>query len=696
MKVGAGNSTPLTTLKGVGPRVSEKFENIGVHSVEDLPFLIPRAYQDRSHPCPISLLVQGSTQTIKGQVMSLGEKGFRRRGTLEMMVSDGKGVLVLKWFRHSKWLKKNLSENYPAGTEIIATGRVDLFGGHLQMYHPDMAPADDEKGLGIIPIYPLTDGLTQRVVRKAVEQARSSFPSGAYREFIPRDILEEFSLPVLAQCLESLHSPPAGADVDALNRGDSPWHRRLKFGELLLFQLGLFKRRSSIRERPGVKVAPAGKLEVDLRRNLPFLLTAGQEKVLVQIKGDMAETVPMQRLLQGDVGSGKTLVAYIGMLMSVEAGFQAALMVPTEVLAEQHFANMSRWGKDLGVQTVLMTGSTSASEKAGIRKRIESGEPLVVVGTHALIQEGVDFSKLALAVVDEQHRFGVVQRLSLARKGRSPHFLVMTATPIPRSLTMVLYGDLDVSVLDEMPPGRQPVKTLIFRESDRAKLHLAIAREVREDNRVFIVYPLVEESEKSELSAASEMAEKFRKVIFPNLKIGLLTGRMSSDEKEKVMRDFKEGRYQVLVATTVIEVGVDVSDATLMVVEHADRFGLFQLHQLRGRVGRGTAPSSCILVASANLSPEAVERLEIMKNSTSGFEIAEHDLRMRGPGDFFGVRQAGYPDFRFAHPIRDQALVRSARMVAERVVEGGSEGGEDLLESAEMFWSDRLELPSSG
>ncbi len=694
METGSGR-TPLTTLKGVGDKVSKKFANLGAGSVEDLPFLIPRAYQDRSNPHPIPMLVPGGTFTIRGKVMSLYEKRYRRRGTLEIMVSDGKGVLMLKWFRYSRWLKKNLDDNFPVGSEIIATGRVDTFAGQFQMYHPEMASPGDGEGQGIVPIYPLTEGLSQRAVKRAVEQSLDMV-GDHFQEFIPLKELDELSLPDLVTSIGSLHNPPVGSDVEALNRGDSPWHRRLKFGELLLFQLGLLQRRRSVRQIPGFPVESEGELEKKLRESLPFTLTEGQERVLKEIITDLSRGVPMQRLLQGDVGSGKTLVAFICMLHAVESGRQAALMVPTEVLAEQHFSNMSRWAEELGISSVLLTGSMSSKEKKEALNIITSGLPVAVVGTHALIQEGVDFPSLALVVVDEQHRFGVVQRLALRKKGESPHFLVMTATPIPRSLAMVLYGDLDVSILDEMPPGRKPVQTIIFSESDRAKLHLVIAREVKDSNLVFIVYPLVEETEKSELSAASEMADRYRKQIFPNLKIGLLTGRMPADEKERVMSDFRNGRYQVLVATTVIEVGVDVPDATLMVVEHAERFGLFQLHQLRGRVGRGLRPSKCILVASESVTPEAKERLAVMTRSTSGFEIAEEDLKMRGPGDFFGVRQAGFPDLRYAHPIRDRALFLSARDTGERLLEKGGDEAQSLQKSVEEFWSGKLELPSSG
>jgi ATP-dependent DNA helicase RecG len=403
----------------------------------------------------------------------------------------------------------------------------------------------------------------------------------------------------------------------------------------------------------------------------------------------------MHRLLQGDVGSGKTLVAFLAMLRAAESGHQSVLMVPTEVLAGQHYRTFSKWCEKLGLEAVLLTGSTDAEGRRRAVYGARTGEIKLFIGTHALIQEGVEFNDLALAVVDEQHRFGVLQRLTLREKGKSPHFLVMTATPIPRSLTMVIYGDLDISTIDELPPGRKAVETVVYRERDRSRMHLRVSREVGKGGQVYIVYPLVEESEKVELLAANEMARDYRERIFPHLKIGLLTGRMTPREKEAVMGRFRQGTDQVLVSTTVIEVGVDVPNATLMVIEHAERFGLFQLHQLRGRVGRGSASAMCILMEGPGTSEEARKRLQVMVSTNSGFDIADADLRIRGPGDFLGSRQSGMPDLRYAHPLRDGDIMVQARQAANEMIAQG-EIPEFLHNKVGKFWLGNSHITSSG
>jgi ATP-dependent DNA helicase RecG len=485
-------------------------------------------------------------------------------------------------------------------------------------------------------------------------------------------------------------------DIQALNLGESHWHTRLKFGELLAFQLGLLIRRRALDSRTSHPVSPGGSLERKLIRTLPFKLTQSQVKALDDVGRDMERKVPMHRLLQGDVGSGKTLVAFIAMLKACEAGYQAVLMAPTEVLAEQHYRTISQWCKTLGLSVALLTGNVDGKQRADVLSKAVSGETKLFIGTHALIQEGVRFRNLNLAIVDEQHRFGVLQRLALGKKGSSPHFLVMTATPIPRSLSMVIYGDLDITTIDEMPAGRIPIETMVFRETDRSRMHLRVSREAEAGRQVYIVYPLVEETEKMELLAANEMAKNYREKIFPHLSIGLLTGRMVSREKDTVMEKFRSGEYQVLVSTTVIEVGVDVPNANLMVVEHAERFGLFQLHQLRGRVGRGMNQSTCILMEGANISEEARQRLHVISMTNSGFEIAEADLKIRGPGDFLGVRQAGMPEFRFAHPFREGELMAAARKAAFKMLPEGGELTSGMVEEVRRMWSDEVLTANSG
>ncbi|UCG38787.1 MAG: ATP-dependent DNA helicase RecG, partial [bacterium] len=565
----------------------------------------------------------------------------------------------------------------------------------MEMHHPEMSQTGATAFEAIVPVYSLVEGLSQAAVRKAVQSALDRC-IGGIEEWIPDSMLLKYGLPDLRESISSLHRPPSEQDADALNEGASPWHRRLKFGELLAFQLGLLARRRELDSRTSRPVPQQWDLERRFLESLPFRLTGDQLKAIEEIGADMGAEVPMHRLLQGDVGSGKTLVAFVAMLRAAGAGRQAVLMAPTEVLAEQHHRTMTAWCRPLGMEAGLLTGGVDAVSRRTVAGNAASGEGKIFIGTHALIQQGVRFRDLALAVVDEQHRFGVLQRLALREKGQSPHFLVMTATPIPRSLSMAIYGDLDVTTLEEMPPERRPVKTLVFDESQRSRMYLSIAREVEAGRQVFIVYPLVEESPKLELLAAREMAKRYRENIFPHLRVGLLTGRMSTQEKEEAMRRFRSAEDQVLVATTVIEVGVDVPNATLMVVENAERFGLFQLHQLRGRVGRGGHESTCILMQGRDVTREAGERLRILAATNSGFRIAEADLRMRGPGDFLGVRQAGMPDFSFANPLRDTDLLRDARQCASELSSGGDRMPPDLETAVGRFWTHGLDITASG
>lgn len=685
----------LTELPGIGDRTAARLEALGIKEALDLVFLLPRAYQDRTNPRIISSLQVGQFATVRGQLISLSERRYRTRRTLEVVVSDGRGVIVLKWFRYGKWLKSNLERRFPPGSQVLASGRVTSFSGTLEMHHPDLNEASEGSGGGIVPVYSLSEGLSQQTVRRAVRTALANIGNGI-REIIPDDIRRVHDLPDLKESLARLHEPLESDDVQALNLGESPWHRRVKFGELLAFQLGLLIRRRSLEGRTSLPVPPFSSLGEELIRHLPFDLTRSQVQALSEIGADMDRDVPMHRLLQGDVGSGKTLVAFIAMLRTCEAGYQAVMMAPTEVLAEQHYRNISHWCDILQIRAALLTGSVDGLKRKEVLQEAASGETKLFVGTHALIQEGVRFRDLNLAIVDEQHRFGVLQRLALGRKGTSPHFLVMTATPIPRSLSMVIYGDLDITTIDEMPAGRTPVETLVFKEADRSRMHLRVSREVQDGRQVFIVYPLVEESEKVELLAAREMAESYRNRIFPHLNVGLLTGRMSSREKEEVMERFRTGDYHILVSTTVIEVGVDVPNATLIVVEHAERFGLFQLHQLRGRVGRGTIRSTCILMEGNNITEEARQRLEVIARTNSGFEIAEADLQIRGPGDFLGVRQAGMPDFHFTDPFRERELMSAAREAALRMLPGGGELDPDMAREVRRMWTDGLLATASG
>ena len=488
--------------------------------------------------------------------------------------------------------------------------------------------------------------------------------------------------------------------MEVLNNHRSDGHRRIIFDEFFFLELGLALKKRGLTLETGIPFQTDGTLAQRLLDLLSFQLTRAQDKVWAEIREDLERPHPMNRLIQGDVGSGKTVVALLASLYVVECGYQAAIMAPTEVLVEQHYLNLHRWVEPLGVKVALLTSSIKGSEREDLYDRIRRGDIQLVIGTHAVIQEAVEFQRLGLAIIDEQHKFGVVQRGLLKKKGENPDVLVMTATPIPRTLAMTIYGDLDVSLIDEMPPGRMPVETKVFHESARGRVYRIVEEEVRKGRQAFIVYPLVEESEKLDLKDATRMAEHLQKDIFPEFRIGLLHGRMKSDEKEAIMMEFKEGKIQILVATTVIEVGIDIPNASVMVVEHAERFGLSQLHQLRGRIGRGRYPSKCILLAQYRSSEEARVRLRAMERTSDGFQIAEEDLNLRGPGEFFGIRQSGLPDFRVAHLVRDTPILIEARKEAFQLIQEDPELAHPshaaLKNILRKRWRERLELASIG
>jgi ATP-dependent DNA helicase RecG len=659
-----GLETGIQYVKGVGPRMAERFERLEVKTVEDLLYHLPARYEDRRQVVGLGELVGGQRATVLGEIRACGPvQAYTGQRQYHMVLGDGQGLLNLIWFQYvGDYLEKRFQE----GQWVIASGPVKAYQGGLQMAHPEVevveAGADEAALRGLIPVYPLTEGLTQRYLRRVVGVALAGYGGGA-AEFLPAAVRERRELPGRSASLAAVHAPPDDADAEEYNSHRSAAHRRLAYEEFFLLELGLALRRRGIVEGAAAPLR-AGGLVDRLRAGLPFALTGDQETVLAEIMGDVGRDRPMHRLLHGEVGSGKTVVSLLAALAAVDSGLQAALMAPTEVLAEQHQRTAAALLHDLPVRTELLTGAVRGAERERILAAVAEGRVGLLIGTHAVIQEQVKFKGLALAVVDEQHRFGVLQRAKLKDKGpdgKCPHLLVMTATPIPRSLAMTVYGDLAVSVIHEALPGRRPVKTRLLRDRDRDKVYELMRAEAAGGGQVYVVYPLVAESETSELQAAESMYERLRAEVFPELSLGLVHGRMKSEDKDAAMRAFLAGATQVLVATTVIEVGIDAPNAGMMVIEHADRFGLSQLHQLRGRVGRGSRPGTCILVAGFTRSEDAWRRLQVMTKTTDGFKIAEEDLELRGPGEFFGTRQSGLPDFRVANIIRDQASLSQAR-----------------------------------
>jgi len=657
----AALATPLQFLKGVGPQRAKQLERKGLCTVEDALFFLPLRHEDRTRLTPFAALTPGHVHTSAGSIVGVSPPPpGRRRLPLSVMLRDASGYATASWFG-TPYLVRVLER----GQRVVLHGKVARFRGALTFQHPDyeIVESDDDDRLHtgrLVPVYSLTEGLAQRPLRRLMWQIVEQF-AHEVEEILPAAARERRKLVGLPDAVRDAHFP---ASDDALAAA----RRRLAFDDFLLLQLGLAILRSRTTRAAGIAMQPRGELVARLRRSLPYTLTRAQERVWDEIRRDMAAPFPMHRLLQGDVGSGKTVVAAHAVLTAVEAGYQAAVMAPTEILAEQHFMTFERLLVPLGVPITLLTSSLKARERAGRRAAIASGELGCVVGTHALVQEGVAFRRLGLAVVDEQHRFGVEQRARLRAKGASPDVLVMTATPIPRTLALTLYGDLDVAVLDELPPGRRPVVTVARTEAKRGKIYAFLREQIAAGRQVYVVYPLVEESELVDLKAATDMARQLGEKVFPDLRVGLLHGRLTFEEKERIMRAFKAGELQLLVSTTVIEVGIDVPNASVMLIEHAERFGLSQLHQLRGRVGRGPWRSYCILLTGNAPGDDARRRIDAMVATNDGFRIAEVDLEIRGPGEFFGTRQSGLPEFRVADLVRDAHLLEDARVQAHAIV----------------------------
>jgi len=696
--------TPIQYVKGVGPRLAKLFEKKGIRTVEDALYFLPRCYEDRRNLKRLSELKAGQKETGFGEILLSGMAFYqnKRRRVFEAVVGDGSGVITLKWFHgHERYFK----ERFKKGRKMIFSGEVRYFNVQKEIHHPDVEIVEgdiEEDYLNfkrIVPIYSETEGLHQRTLRRLMKTILEGYANELLSP-IPKVILDGQNLIDFSEAFQRVHFPPDEESLELLNLQRSEGHRRIIFDEFFFLELGMALKRRGMALEPGISFQTKGALAQRLLDLLSFQLTRAQQRVWDEIRRDLERPHPMNRLIQGDVGSGKTVVALLACFDVIECGYQAAIMAPTEVLAEQHYLNLHRWVEPLGVDIALLTSSMKGSEKEDLYSRIKKGEVQLVIGTHAVIQEAVEFHRLGLAIIDEQHKFGVVQRGLLKKKGERPDVLVMTATPIPRTLAMTIYGDLEVSLIDEMPPGRMPIETRIYLESARARVYRILDEEVRKGRQVFIVYPLVEESEKLQLRDATRMAEQLQKEVFPEFRIGLLHGRMKSEEKEAIMMDFKEKKIQILVATTVIEVGIDIPNASVMVVEHAERFGLSQLHQLRGRIGRGRYPSKCILLAQYRSSEEAKVRLRAMERTTDGFQIAEEDLALRGPGEFFGTRQSGLPDFRVAHILRDTPILIEARKEAFHLVEEDpalmDPSHSKLKEILGRRWKGRLELATIG
>ncbi len=691
--------TPLTEVRGVGPKVAERLARKGLRTLDDALAFLPLRYEDRTRPVPLARLAAGETAAFRGRIAAIGVQSYRRRRVLEAVLDDGTGRVTLKWFRGNfAWLQKTL----PADAEVVGSGPVRVFQGRFEVHHPELevlGPDGPAEGFDrVVPIYSEVEGVHPRAVRRIVAAALDkALPAVA--DLVPGDLPGRPDLPPVADAYREVHFPSRGGP--GLDARVAAARRALVLEEFYFLQLGLLLKKAGRGPRAGAALRPDFRLVRALLGGLPFALTGAQRRVLHEIRRDLESPRPMHRLLQGDVGSGKTLVALITALMAVESGVQAALMAPTEILAEQHGWTLSALCKDLPVEVAVLTSGTPRPERERILDGLASGGVHLAVGTHALIQEGVRFHRLGLVIVDEQHRFGVLQRAGLAGKGAHPDVLVMTATPIPRSLSMTVYGDLDLSVIDELPPGRTPVATRVVREKDLDRVYAFVRDQVAQGRQAYLVYPLVDDSDALEdLRAATTMADRFRDEVFPDLEVGLLHGRMRPADKEAVMAAFAAGDVQVLVCTTVIEVGIDVPNATVMVVEHAERFGLAQLHQLRGRVGRGGHRSYCVLVAGSRVGRDGWERLRVLARTTDGFRIAEEDLRIRGPGDLLGTRQSGLPDFRIGNILRDGPVLQQARDLAHHTLErdpGLATGRYPALRDALLDrWHGRLQLAQVG
>jgi ATP-dependent DNA helicase RecG len=745
--------TPIQFVKGIGPRLAETLSAKGISVIEDLLYYLPFRYEDRINPRTIAELCPGEMASVIAEVRTSALLRTRRMPIMEMTAGQGRATLKCMWFRGTY-----LKDRFQPGQMVALYGKVEQDSrgrGGLQMLQPQFEILDEAEAeveaeaenagraahskwhsleVGrIVPIYEGTGKLTTRWFRRIIHSALESLDP-SLPDAVPAAIRGRLGLVPRFEAFWRAHWPDAGESFAALETARTPAHVRLIFEELFFLELGLELKRRRLRGLPGISFRIDARVRQALKDILPFHPTASQKRVLKEIADDMRQPSPMRRLLQGDVGSGKTIVAFEAAIIAMENGYQVSMMAPTEILATQHYLSARRILEKAGYRIVLLTGSQEQDRKRETRRHIAQGNAQLVIGTHALLEEKVEFHKLGLVIVDEQHRFGVLQRMKLMKKGAesnpnkptagfhpnaqrvggpglsgtpsAPDVLVMTATPIPRTLALTLYGDLDLSVIDELPPGRTPIVTRRVPGERAAEVWTFLRKLVAAGQQAYVVYPVIEEQTgeaglEGELKAAIRMYEELRKKIFPELRIGLLHGRLDTEEKESVMRRFQAGEIDVLVSTTVIEVGVDVANATLMVIEHAERFGLSQLHQLRGRIGRGSAKSYCVLMTGRKVSEEAEQRLDTMVRTTDGFEIAEKDLELRGPGEFFGTKQAGMPSLRVANLIRDRKLLEVAKQEAAALVNGTGEGiskeeATQAIRHLQAHWNRRYGLVEAG
>jgi ATP-dependent DNA helicase RecG len=698
--------TPLQYLKGVGPKRAADLQRVGLVTIEDLLYRFPLRYEDRGHLQPIASLKPGQQVAIAGRIQSSAVRTTRRPGfkIFEALIGDASGSIVAVWMNQS-FLKDILRRD----VQVVLFGAVEARAG-LQLINPEYEVIGSETdGDGeadadaaqtthtgrIVPVYEKAGAMTPKLQRQLVFDVLARMPADLADPF-PEEVRQRLKLPDRRTALMAAHFPPLDTPADHLNAFRTPAQVRLIFEEFFLFQLGLMlRKRAAIRESKPRTIAVNDRIRESARRILPFKLTDGQRSSLKEIVEDMQRATPMNRLLQGDVGAGKTIVALLAALVAMENGLQVAFMAPTEILAEQHFLSLRKLLETSRFKVELITGATTGLKRRDLIARLAAGDIDLVVGTHALVQGTVNFRSLGLAIIDEQHRFGVVQRATLRSKGLMPDVLVMTATPIPRTLALTVYGDLDMSVIRDMPPGRRAIQTTVKPESRREDIYQMVKTQLDEGRQAYVVYPLIEESEKIDLRAATEMADTLAQDVFPEFRVALLHGKMKQDAKDRVMRAFAAGEIHVLVSTTVIEVGIDVPNASVMLIEHAERFGLSQLHQLRGRVGRGAHQSYCVLLYQYPISQQGKARLQALADTTDGFEIAERDLQLRGPGDFFGTRQSGLPTLRTGDLLRDHSLMEQARDEAARFLDRHTLTA-PLMEHMKAAWPSRFGLMDVG